>query len=122
MDIYIDKINTYELRNKVNTIKWRPIYEVIDESYFIESDFFSDDFIIKRKDKANETQFIPLEIKNNIKRMVMKQVFYAQVIKLSRKDLKFIAADKNKNEAKFKFQGFVESSPDSLSLRSQITI
>ena len=30
MDIDIDNINTYQIRNKVNTIKWRPIYEVIE--------------------------------------------------------------------------------------------
>ena len=42
MDIDIDKINTCELRNKVNTTKWRPIYEVIDEAYFMESNIFSD--------------------------------------------------------------------------------
>ena len=35
----------------------------------------------------------------------MEQVLYAQVVNLRRKDLKFIAANKNKNEAKFKFQG-----------------
>ena len=29
MDVDIDKIDTCELGNKVNTIKWRPIYEVI---------------------------------------------------------------------------------------------
>ena len=34
----------------------------------------------------------------------MEQNFYAQVVKLCRKDLKFVGADKNKNEAKFKFQ------------------
>ena len=43
MDIDIDKIKTYEIRNKLNTIKWRPISEVIDEAYFIESKYFSDD-------------------------------------------------------------------------------
>ena len=32
-------------------------------------------------------------------------ILYAQVIMLRRKYLKFVAADKNKNEAKFKFQG-----------------
>ena len=26
----IDKISTFEKRNKVNTIKWRPIHEVMD--------------------------------------------------------------------------------------------
>ena len=43
--------------------------------------------------------------------MAMEQVLYSQVVEISRKDLKFIAANKNKNEAKFKFQG--------LSARSQ---
>ena len=35
----------------------------------------------------------------------MEQSLYTQVVKLLRKDLKFVATDKNKNEAKFKFQG-----------------
>ena len=35
----------------------------------------------------------------------MKQSLYAQVIKFRRKDLLFDAADKNKNEPTFKFQG-----------------
>ena len=35
----------------------------------------------------------------------MEQSLYAQVIKFRRKDLKFDAADENKNESKFKFQG-----------------
>ena len=37
--------------------------------------------------------------------MATEQVLYAQAVKLCQKDLKFIAANKNKNEAKFKFQG-----------------
>ena len=37
--------------------------------------------------------------------MTMEQELYAQVIMLRRKDLKFVATYKNKNEAKFKFQG-----------------
>ena len=35
----------------------------------------------------------------------MEQGLYAQVIMIRQKDLKFVATDKNKNEAKFKFQG-----------------
>ena len=35
----------------------------------------------------------------------MEQSLYAQVNKLRCKNLKFVAIDKNKNEAKFKFQG-----------------
>ena len=30
---YINNIDTYETRTKVNTTQWRPICEVIDESY-----------------------------------------------------------------------------------------
>ena len=37
--------------------------------------------------------------------MAPEEVLYAKVVKIRRKDLKFIAANKNKNEAKFKFQG-----------------
>ena len=36
--------------------------------------------------------------------MAMEQGLYSQVIRISRKDLKFFATDKNKVEAKFKFQ------------------
>ena len=87
----------YLKRKKVNTIKWRPIYEVIYEAYFIDSNMFSDDFMKKCKDIANGAQFIPLEMKNNIKRMAMEQRLYTQVIIIRRKYLKFVAEDKNKN-------------------------
>ena len=40
-----------------------------------------------------------------MKCMAMEQSLYTQVIMFWRKDLKFDAADKNKNESKFKFQG-----------------
>ena len=36
--------------------------------------------------------------------MAKEQGLYAQALKLRENDLKFIAANKNKNEAKFKFQ------------------
>ena len=41
----IHNIDNYETRNKVNTTKWRPIYEVIYEAYIKSSKIFSDDFI-----------------------------------------------------------------------------
>ena len=37
--------------------------------------------------------------------MATEEGLYAQVVKLNRKALKFIAENRNKNEAKFKFQG-----------------
>ena len=36
----INNIDTYETRTKVNTTKWRPIYEVIDEAYIEESNIY----------------------------------------------------------------------------------
>ena len=60
LDIDIENIRIFEKKNKVNTIKWRPIYEVIGEAYFIGSKLFSDDFMQKCKDNAKVTQFIPL--------------------------------------------------------------
>ena len=36
----IENIDTYETITKVNKTQWRPIYEVIDEAYIKESNFF----------------------------------------------------------------------------------
>ena len=41
----ISNIETYETRIKVNTTKWRLIYEVIDEAYIKYSKIFPEDFI-----------------------------------------------------------------------------
>ena len=72
MNIDIDKINTFEKRNKKNTIKWRPIYEVTEEAYFKEFEKFPDNFMKQCKDNENDAQFIPLNVrKKNIKRMAM---------------------------------------------------
>ena len=65
------KTSTLEKRNKVNTIKWRPIYEVTDEAYFIVSKSFSYYFVQQCKDNANVAQFILLDMKNNIKLTAM---------------------------------------------------
>ena len=41
----IENIDTYETRTIVNTTKWRPIYEVIDEAYIKGSKVNPDNFI-----------------------------------------------------------------------------
>ena len=41
----INNMDTYETITKVNTTKWSPIYEVIDEAYIEESNIFPEDFI-----------------------------------------------------------------------------
>ena len=41
----ISNMDTYETRTKVNTTRWRPIYEVIDDAYIEESNVFLDNFI-----------------------------------------------------------------------------
>ena len=83
--------------------KRRTIYEVIDEDYIKNSNIFPDNFITKCKQCPNVPHTISNDVKNKIKPMAMEQSLYAQVIKFRRKDLKFDAADKNKNESKFKF-------------------
>ena len=100
----INNIDTYETRTKIDTKKWSPIYEVIDESYIEESKNFPDDFIRDCKNNSNKAQFISADVKNNIKRMVTERSLYSQVIIVRRKDLIFFVTDKKKNEAKFKFQ------------------
>ena len=56
-------------------------------------------------DNSNKSHDIPRYVKDEIKRMAMEQGLYEKVIMLRWEDLKFVATDKNKNEAKFKFQG-----------------
>ena len=94
MKIDIGNINTLKKKKKVYTTKQRTIYEVIEPEFLKKSYTFS-----------NEAINIPIEVKNKIERMGMVKVLYAQVVKLRRNDLKFIVTNKNKNEAKFKFQG-----------------
>ena len=96
MGKYVENIDTYETRTEVNATKWRPIYEGIDESYIEDSNIFPGDFIRECKNNSKEAQFIPREVKNNIKLMTMEQGLYSQVIRIHRKDLKFVATD-NKN-------------------------
>ena len=54
-----------------------------------------DDFIKKCRYNANEAINIPIKVKNNIKLMAMEQGLHAQVVKISEKDLKFFAENKN---------------------------
>ena len=63
MNIDIENINTFEKRKKVYTNQWKTIYEVIEENHFKESDICPDDSMKKCKDNANESQFVPLEVK-----------------------------------------------------------
>ena len=101
----IKTIDTYETRTKCNITQWGPIYEVVDEAYIKESNISPDDFIIECKNNSNKPRFISSDVKNDIKRIATEQILCAQVVKLWRKDLQFVATDKNKSEAKFKFQG-----------------
>ena len=45
--------------------------------FFKETDLFPGDFTKKCKDNSNKAQFLPLEVKKNIKRMAMEQGLYA---------------------------------------------
>ena len=59
-----ENIATYETRTKVNITQWRPIHEVVDESYIKDSNISPDDFIRECKNNSNETQFISSDVKN----------------------------------------------------------
>ena len=104
MSKYIEYIDTNESRTKVNTSKWRPIYEVIDEAYIEDSRIFTRDFIRYCKNNSNGPQFISSKVKINIKRMAMEQSLYSQVIRIRRKDLKFIGIDKSKLKLNLTFK------------------
>ena len=65
----INNIDTYETRTNVNTTKWRPIYEVIDEAYIKDSKIFTDEFIKEQVDNSNKSHDIPREVKNKIKKI-----------------------------------------------------
>ena len=104
MNIDIETNNTFERRNKVCTTQWKKIYKVIELIFLKKPDTFPYNFIKKCKDNAKEAINIPIKVNNDIKIMGMEHGLYAHVIKLHRKDLKLIAASKNTNEAKFKFQ------------------
>ena len=58
-----NNIDTYETRTKVNTTKWRPFYEVIDEAYIEEFKIFPEGFIRECKNNSNETLDIQREVK-----------------------------------------------------------
>ena len=96
-NIDIENINKFKKRNKVYTNQWREIYEVIELEFFLEIWYFPDVFLKKCKDCATEAQFVPLEVKNCVKRMAKEQVVYAKFVKLRQKDSKFIVSNKNKN-------------------------
>ena len=65
---------------------------------------FSPRILSENVKKSNEALDITREVKNNIKPMAVEQSLYAQVVKIRCKDSKFVATDKNQNEAKFKCQ------------------
>ena len=77
-------------------------------SFFKETDIFLDNFIKKWKNNANEARFLPLEVRNNIKRMTTEQGLHSKIVIIRRKDLKITEANRNRNKAKFKFQGQYE--------------
>ena len=68
------------------------------------------------KDNANVAQFIPLDMKNNIKWMAIEQGSYTQVIMLHRKDLKFVATDKKKFKLNLSFKVNMKDHNDGLIL------
>ena len=90
----LKNINTIEKIHKIYTKLWRDIYEVIQQLFY-ETDIFPDNFIKRCKNNANEARNIPLELKINIKRILMEQGLYAQVVMLRKKGLTITEANKD---------------------------
>ena len=65
---------------------------------------FLDYFINFFRDNTNEAKNNPIEVLKNEANAYGKGL-YAQIIQISQNDFKFVAENKNENEAKFKFQG-----------------
>ena len=57
------------------------IYKVIEPNIF-NKPIFPRWFFEKCRDIENEAQFVPLQVKHNIKRMIMEQGLYEKVVKL----------------------------------------
>ena len=63
----INNIETYETRTKINTTKWKPIYNVIYEAYIEDFKSFPEDFIRDCKNNSNEALDIPHNVKIQLK-------------------------------------------------------
>ena len=73
MNIDIENINTIEKKHKVYTKRCRTIYEVIQQDIFDKTDIIPDDFIKHCNNNGNEAHNKPLEVKDNIKKMLMEK-------------------------------------------------
>ena len=84
---YKEKINVYieNIASKKQTF-WRPICEVIENSYFEETKLFPTIFFNQCGNNPNEPQKIPNEIKSYLKRMDMEKGFNAQVVMIRQKE------------------------------------
>ena len=59
---------------------WRPIYKVIENSYFTAIKIFPTNFLDQCRNNKNEPQNIPNKIKAALKKMAMEQGLYPQVV------------------------------------------
>ena len=73
---------------------WRPIYEVIENSYFEETKLFPTTFLNQCRNNTNEPHNIPNEIKTDFKIIAPEQCLYEQVVMIRRRD----SYDKSKNK------------------------
>ena len=72
---YQEIINV-DVENIANNNKnWRPIYEVIDDSFFAATKIFPTEFLDQCKNNPNEPQNIPYEVKVALKKWLWKKVY-----------------------------------------------
>ena len=92
------------------------MYEVIDEAYIEEYNILPGGFIRECKNSSNKGRLMPSEVKNNMKRMAMKQSLYSQLISIRRNYQKCFAIDIKKLKLNLSFKVNLKDHNDGLNL------
>ena len=64
----------------------RPLYDVIDTSFFSSTKMFPTNILDQCKNNPNETQFLPSEVKVDLKEKATEQELFAQGVMIRRKE------------------------------------
>ena len=71
---YQERLNIdIENISKNKTKNWRPMYEIIDTSFFAATKRFPPEFLDHCKNNRNEPQSLPSEVKVSLKKMLRKK-------------------------------------------------
>ena len=85
-------------------MKWRPIYEVTDTSFFAAA-FFQTQFLDQCKKNPNKPQNLISEVKVALKKMDLEHGLYAKVVMICRNDSDNKKEKEKEKNKKYIFQG-----------------